>query len=747
MIKKKPYITLVFFIVGIFFNSFCLKAQSEIEDDFEENEKDEISGPATYLRPYLGLGTGMIAYYGDVRNTGLSRTPFTSRVSSELYLGTELNNYLNLDFYFLFGKLAGNEFGNQRNLNFQSTIRSGGFLLTYDFENFYKTRKPKLQPFISVGFESVEYLTKTDLFDSQGREYNYWSDGSIRSLPENHPNAALSEELVRNYVYETDVRELDLDGFGTYNDQTFAIPIGGGFRMNLTDRLSFRVSSIAHIAFTNMIDGITEESAGNRQGNSKRDWYLVNSASISYNLHFPIKRKTKPSEYKDIDLDDVDYLALMNEDSDGDGVRDFDDLCPDTPPGVEVDKDGCPIDSDDDGIPDYRDDEPNSAPGAIVNRRGVTMTEEEILAAYKLYSDSVGAFAVTTRTLYQTALKDPDMPTFKVQIGKFGATVPQNFINKVLSISDISSSKTDNDQTIYSVGRYSAIDAAKNRKEKMIEMGFTDVKIIVEKGGRIYAEDDSQFEQASKYTRQARPATSKAAYSASRASSQGDKATSSSSPAVPPTIMERAVRADKQMFDDAKPMPITDQLVYRVQIGTHSKKVTDGRYSNVPDLVSVTKEDGLTRYLGGSFNNYKQAADLKAQLMTKGYSDAFVVAYRNGERVNLQSITAEVTPAPDYVAPSTQMDKEKITFGVQIGAFRNPSAEFLNESRILEEVKMIALPNGIKKYVSGDFKKFNDAEKLRAFILSNTSFTDAFIISFYDGKQISLQQAMQVLNQ
>ncbi len=51
-------------------------------------------------------------------------------------------------------------------------------------------------------------------------------------------------------------------------------------------------------------------------------------------------------------------------DSDGDGVFDGLDKCPDTPAGVKVNADGCPLDSDGDGIPDYLDKCPTvPAPG------------------------------------------------------------------------------------------------------------------------------------------------------------------------------------------------------------------------------------------------------------------------------------------------------------------------------------------------------------------------------------------------
>jgi len=57
-------------------------------------------------------------------------------------------------------------------------------------------------------------------------------------------------------------------------------------------------------------------------------------------------------------------------DSDGDGVPDYLDKCPDTPKGIQVDEKGCPFDSDGDGVADYLDKCPNTPKGAKVNDRG-----------------------------------------------------------------------------------------------------------------------------------------------------------------------------------------------------------------------------------------------------------------------------------------------------------------------------------------------------------------------------------------
>jgi len=57
-------------------------------------------------------------------------------------------------------------------------------------------------------------------------------------------------------------------------------------------------------------------------------------------------------------------------DSDHDGVPDKLDKCPNTPNGVQVDVNGCPLDSDHDGVPNYLDKCPNTPKGVKVNKIG-----------------------------------------------------------------------------------------------------------------------------------------------------------------------------------------------------------------------------------------------------------------------------------------------------------------------------------------------------------------------------------------
>ena len=75
---------------------------------------------------------------------------------------------------------------------------------------------------------------------------------------------------------------------------------------------------------------------------------------------------------------DVKGLAALQgcPDADGDGVADNQDKCPNTPAGTKVDATGCPLDTDGDGVPDYLDKCPNTPAGAKVDATGCPLDSD-----------------------------------------------------------------------------------------------------------------------------------------------------------------------------------------------------------------------------------------------------------------------------------------------------------------------------------------------------------------------------------
>ncbi len=64
-------------------------------------------------------------------------------------------------------------------------------------------------------------------------------------------------------------------------------------------------------------------------------------------------------------------------DADGDGVYNGIDQCPDTPKGWPVDAKGCPLDTDGDGVPDGKDKCPNTPTGCKVDADGCPLDEDK----------------------------------------------------------------------------------------------------------------------------------------------------------------------------------------------------------------------------------------------------------------------------------------------------------------------------------------------------------------------------------
>ena len=69
-------------------------------------------------------------------------------------------------------------------------------------------------------------------------------------------------------------------------------------------------------------------------------------------------------------------VVARDPDSDGDGVNDSRDRCPNTPAGHAVDSSGCSLDSDGDGVVDNDDQCPNTYRGATVDARGCELDDD-----------------------------------------------------------------------------------------------------------------------------------------------------------------------------------------------------------------------------------------------------------------------------------------------------------------------------------------------------------------------------------
>ncbi len=103
-------------------------------------------------------------------------------------------------------------------------------------------------------------------------------------------------------------------------------------------------------------------------------------------------------------------------DSDGDGVTDDKDKCPGTPAGAAVDADGCEMDGDNDGVVDRLDECPDSAPGVQVDIKGCEIKAEITLQGVNFESNSDRLVSGTTGVLDDAAATLRKNPSIKVEV-------------------------------------------------------------------------------------------------------------------------------------------------------------------------------------------------------------------------------------------------------------------------------------------------------------------------------------------
>ena len=494
MIHKSNCFIVLLVITLFSLTSFTVKAASDTVSTIKSSktdgyvEQDTINRDAPtelIITPTIGLGTGMFSFYGDLYNKHF-QAPMVSRLAFDLAVSQPIKDYLQLNLYVLFGKLGANErfAPNNRNLNFESQIRAGGLNLEYNFNHFLP-QKRTASPYVSLGIESFEFLSKTDVLDKNNLKYFYWSDGSIRNKDEFATDAGTSVEIFRDYTYESDVREMNLDGFGKYPERSFAIPVGAGVIFKINDFVNFKMGATMHFTFTDYIDGVTEQSIGNRQGSSRNDNFMMTSFSLHYNLGTSKRAKKKADAWnREENYRNVDFAALELDDQDKDGVRDWDDQCQGTPAGVPVDEKGCPLDDDTDGVPNYRDDELNSKKDVIVSIRGLTMSDSLIAYQYNVYMDSTGTYGLVDN-------RDPNslkanQKEYTVELGTFKKGLPANLMTKFLSIIDISTASKGDSSTIYTAGKFDNIKDAEKRKQQLISEGLKNVKVVYKLNNKYY---------------------------------------------------------------------------------------------------------------------------------------------------------------------------------------------------------------------------------------------------------------------
>ncbi|HCT41364.1 MAG TPA: HAD family hydrolase [Moraxellaceae bacterium] len=200
---------------------------------------------------------------------------------------------------------------------------------------------------------------------------------------------------------------LSLDGYYTFNaDGKFSpyllLGVGEGRLKPAGDNtITDTIVNGGLGAFYRFTDKVALRMEAREVYNSDED---LNDAVAMLGLEFSPGNKsdeatTEPQQQPEPEQAPVEEVAAVAAvaaivDADKDGVADVADKCADTPAGVQVDADGCPLDGDQDGVADISDKCPTTAESVVVDETGCDKTLTEAISMELKVNFASGAAVV-----------------------------------------------------------------------------------------------------------------------------------------------------------------------------------------------------------------------------------------------------------------------------------------------------------------------------------------------------------------
>lgn len=202
-------------------------------------------------------------------------------------------------------------------------------------------------------------------------------------------------------------------------------------------------------------------------------------------------------------------------------------------------------------------------------------------------------------------------------------------------------------------------------------------------------------------------------------------------------------------------------VYYTVQVGVYSRPRTSAMIFGISPLYHKRMDNGYWIYYSGIYKSIADANSRKEEIRQKGVGDAFVVAFSNGNQVNLaearkQISRGEETPSDDAIviledasiqlnrkwdmsqsqtSIQTNQNSDQLVYKVQVGVYSNP----INLNWIATQLDNIGKvdryqnTNGKYVYTVGNFTTENEARKLLQEV--NDLVSDAFIVGFENGQK------------
>lgn len=220
---------------------------------------------------------------------------------------------------------------------------------------------------------------------------------------------------------------------------------------------------------------------------------------------------------------------------------------------------------------------------------------------------------------------------YTVQIGLFRKPVtPADLKN----VSPIAVYKTDNGFLRYNSGVFENIQDAIAAKNRIVAAGINDAFVTS------YSNKSRVNPEVARNTISNSGTNLSQSQSTSSAPSQ--TSINNQTPSAPKSNVSNGNNNPQSNSpSSSNTSPSKPKISFRVQVGAYSRDIPVEAAKVILGLTSYgvdidESESNLTKYVVGNFSTYNEANNFKNEMVTKGLSDAFVVALQNGSRIDTE---------------------------------------------------------------------------------------------------------------
>ncbi len=281
------------------------------------------------VNPFSGSFTLMLEGGTTVTKTDYNNSlpAFVGKISADYFLHTNSRVALGIKMFGGFGTLRANGGADTSVHNIASSIKTPVY-------------------FIGIGPELSVNLGKFCPYFFMGLSYLsfYPEDSTGTRLPRNKAGVYSKTEL--NYNFEF------------------------GVKYRLSRQFSINAAVTGHVSTHDYLDDLPNSISTGYHN----DQFYTLTLGISYS--FLESKESGNEEQVQEPVQVQQEIQKPVQDQDHDGVPDYLDKCPNTPSGVAVDKNGCPLDSDHDGVPDYLDKCSGTPSGVAVDKSGCPLDSD-----------------------------------------------------------------------------------------------------------------------------------------------------------------------------------------------------------------------------------------------------------------------------------------------------------------------------------------------------------------------------------